>query len=332
MKISNFSKLSEIFDIVYGVNLELYELEQVSGKKGIPFVSRTSQNNGVSAYVMKIDDLKPNPGHTLSVAGGGSVLETFYQSQPYYSGRDLYYLKPKKILSEKEMLIYCSLIYENKYKFSYGRQANKSLKDLKLPHTDEVKKIANIIDYPKPPSNKSKSSKHISLNKKAWKNFYVYEIFNVIRGIGSVNLDISEIKNEDYNLLYLRPSNNYNLVGGYLDKENIKDSIFPKGSLVMGNTGEGSHTYCYIANEEFLPNNNLSVLQFKAGNTNLLHKLFLIPIIEHNRFRYAYGRIPSNTRFLNSKLKLPVDDKNSIDWMFMESYIKTLPGSNFKFD
>ncbi len=332
MMIINFSKLSDIFEIVYGVNLELYELEQVSAKEGIPFVSRTSQNNGVSAYVMKIDDLEPNPGHTLSVAGGGSVLETFYQSKQFYSGRDLYYLKPISSLSEKEMLIYCTLIYENKYKFSYGRQANKSLGDLRLPSIDEVKKIARNIEYPKTPITKSKSSNSVSLKKDEWKSFYVHEIFKVIRGVSSVNLDLSEIKDENYNLLYLRPSNNYNLIGGFLDKKTNKETIFPRGSLVMGNTGEGSHTYCYIASEEFIPNNNLSVLQFKDGNKNIYHKLFLIPIIEHNRYRYAYGRIPSNTRFLNSKLKLPVDSKSSIDWVFMENYIKTLPGSNFKFN
>ena len=36
----------------------------------------------------------------------------------------------------------------------------------------------------------------------------------------------------------------------------------------------------------------------------------------------------SNTIFLNSKLKLPVDIK--FNWVFMEN--KTLPGSNFKFN
>ena len=225
------------------------------------------------------------------------------------------------------MLIYCALIYENKYKFSYGRQANKSLKNLKLPNINEVKKIARTIHYPKPPIIKSKSSNNISLNKEKWKSFYIHEIFNLIRGIGSVNLDLSEVKDENYNLLYLRPSNNYNLVGGFLDKKTNKETIFPRETLVMGNTGEGSHTYCYIVNEEFVPNNNLSVLQFKEGNKSIYHKLFLIPIIEHNRYRYAYGRIPSNSRFLNSRIKLPINTKKEIDWIFMENFIKTLPGT-----
>ena len=128
-------KLSEIFEVIYGVNLELVHIEQCTSttKDAIPFVSRTEKNNGVSAYVYEMIDVEPNPKHTLSVAGGGSVLSTFYQPKPYYSGRDLYVLIPKKELSVVEMLFYTKCISSNKYKYSYGRQANKTMKDLLIP-------------------------------------------------------------------------------------------------------------------------------------------------------------------------------------------------------
>ncbi len=59
---------------------------------GIPFVGRSDRNNGVTARVLPIAGVTPNPSGTLSVAGGGSVLATFLQLEPYYSGRDLFYL------------------------------------------------------------------------------------------------------------------------------------------------------------------------------------------------------------------------------------------------
>jgi len=92
MTINNLVKISDLFDIVYGINLELVNLVQCKStdRNSIPFVSRTENNNGVSAYVERELDIEPNPAHTLSVAGGGSVLSTFYQPLPYYSGRDLY--------------------------------------------------------------------------------------------------------------------------------------------------------------------------------------------------------------------------------------------------
>jgi hypothetical protein len=97
---NSLMRLGDLFHVVYGVNLELVHLTQCrSADDGaIPFVSRTENNNGVSAFVEREFDVEPNPAHTLSVAGGGSVLATFYQPFPYYSGRDLYVLIPKNRL------------------------------------------------------------------------------------------------------------------------------------------------------------------------------------------------------------------------------------------
>lgn len=131
----NLSKVSEIFKVSYGVNLELVNLDQCSplDMDAIYFVSRTENNNGVSAIVKRIVDIDPNPAHTLSVAGGGSVLSTFYQPLPYYSGRDLYVLSPLKPMVVTEMLFYAHCIRMNKYKYNYGRQANKTLKEILIP-------------------------------------------------------------------------------------------------------------------------------------------------------------------------------------------------------
>ena len=132
---NNYSKISELFDVHYGVNLELVNLEQCSMNDidAMPFVSRTEKNNGVSAYVYKHIDITPNPGNTISVAGGGSVLSSFFQPIPYYSGRDLYFLVPKIKMNVIEMLFYAKCIEANKYRFNYGRQANRTLRDLLIP-------------------------------------------------------------------------------------------------------------------------------------------------------------------------------------------------------
>ena len=124
-------ELQSIFEVLYGTNMELNKLTQ--DKSGIHFVSRTSTNNGVSAKVLKTKNKNPIDGYVLSVAGGGSVLETFVQFEPFYSGRDLFYLKPKRAMSIEEMFFYATCIKANKYRYSYGRQANRTLKFIKLP-------------------------------------------------------------------------------------------------------------------------------------------------------------------------------------------------------
>ncbi len=97
-------RITEYFDVFYGANQELVNMEL--DKHGINFVSRTSVNNGVVARVKRIPSVEPNPANTISVAGGGSVMESFLQKEPYYSGRDLFYLKPKIELTDKQLRFY----------------------------------------------------------------------------------------------------------------------------------------------------------------------------------------------------------------------------------
>ena len=132
-------KIGEIFSVRYGVNLELNSM--IIDDHGIPFVSRTVRNNGVSSRVKEVAGLEANPPHTLSVAAGGSVLATFYQSEPYYSGRDLFYLVPKEKMNVMEMLFYAKCIESNKYRYNYGRQANKTLNEITVPKLIDVRRI-----------------------------------------------------------------------------------------------------------------------------------------------------------------------------------------------
>lgn len=125
--------IKDLFHVKYGVNLELNKCTEID--KGINFVSRTSENNGVSTRIAAIEDVIPQKAGLITVAGGGSVLSTFLQNEPFYSGRDLYTLEPKKEIPDEVKLFIITIIERNKYKYNYGRQANKTLPDLvlKLP-------------------------------------------------------------------------------------------------------------------------------------------------------------------------------------------------------
>ena len=142
-------KVNELFNVKYGVNLELLTCETTTADDvdGVNFVARTSNNNGVVATVKKIEGVTPQAAGTLSCAGGGSVLETFVQVKPYYSGRDLYVLTPKNEMSLAEKLYYCMCIKANAYRYSYGRQANKTLSDIELPDIIPANKIMCRGDF-----------------------------------------------------------------------------------------------------------------------------------------------------------------------------------------
>ncbi len=133
--------LSTLFSVTYGVNLELNKMSL--NANGIPFVGRSDRNNGVTARVNFCTGVSPNPSGTLSVAGGGSVLATFLQTEPYYSGRDLFYLTALVPMTDSQKLYYCACIRSNRYRYSYGRQANKTLKDLLIPDLADVPEWVN---------------------------------------------------------------------------------------------------------------------------------------------------------------------------------------------
>ncbi len=133
--------LSTLFGVTYGVNLELNRM--TVNVNGIPFVGRSDRNNGVTARVTPSPGVTPNPAGTLSVAGGGSVLATFLQLEPYYSGRDLFYLTALEPMNDSQKLYYCACIRSNRYRYSYGRQANKTLKELLIPALDDVPQWVN---------------------------------------------------------------------------------------------------------------------------------------------------------------------------------------------
>ncbi|CAB3896173.1 restriction endonuclease [Achromobacter mucicolens] len=147
-------KVSDLFDVQYGTNLELVRLKK--NPRGVNFVSRTAKNNGVTAKVDELADLLPTAGRTLSVAAGGSVLETFVQFEPFYTGRDMYVLKPKVPMTDEELIFYASCVRANQWRYSYGRQANRTLRNLRIPAMSSIptwvygsfRRVANSLAQP----------------------------------------------------------------------------------------------------------------------------------------------------------------------------------------
>lgn len=146
--------IDEIFDVKYGVNLELNNCDETTfeDEDAINFVSRSRENNGVTAFVKKIEGIEPQEAGIITVAGGGSsVLSTFVQKKPFYSGRDLYLLIPRYAMSIYTKQFICTIIMANKYKYSYGRQANKTLSKLiiELPSKDKKPDFEYMESYVK---------------------------------------------------------------------------------------------------------------------------------------------------------------------------------------
>lgn len=305
-------KVSELFEVKYGVNLELNKLTQVS--QGVPFVSRTSKNNGVAAIVKVEQRLVMNPAGTISVAGGGSVMESFLQDKPYYSGRDLYFLVPKKKMTDNILLYYCSCLRANKYRFNYGRQANRTLKDLLLPDIDSIPSYVNSYDLSKFEGlDKPMVVNKVNLNQKNWKWFTYDYLFNIERGKGPRKNELDGIGETPF----VTSS----------DQNNGWTSFTSDDPIHLGNTigvnRNGSVAEAFYQPVPFCSTEDVHVFTPKFIMTKYV-ALFLVTLMKKEKYRYNYGRKWGITRMKASLIKLPVDNSGEPNWALMENFIKSI--------
>lgn len=291
-------KVSDLFVVKYGVNLELNAL--IKDTNGINFVSRTSKNNGVSARVKPVVGIEPLPSGTITVAGGGSVMETFLQLSPYYSGRDLYYLTPKVNMSNEEKLYYCLCLRKNKYRFSYGRQANVTLPELQIPTLDSIPsyvKATSLKDYGKALLQQVDFPTNSSIYEKTSKIVPLHELFEVENGIASSQVIRSRYKESENWVPYIRPSYRQETsIDAYVNKKVIPENkLFSAETLYVSTDGQGSHSFSYVSTFEFVPNSNVSVLMPKR-TMSLQEKLYYAHCITNNRYKFSYGRKPKGDR------------------------------------
>ena len=133
-------RINELFDLEYGHSLELNRLAHSTASDAVNFVSRAARNNGVTARVRPIPRLEPAPAGTITVAlnGQGGAGVAFLQPYPYYCGFHVMVLTPRLAMSEPERLWWALCITANRFRFGFGRQANRSLKDLVLPDPKDI--------------------------------------------------------------------------------------------------------------------------------------------------------------------------------------------------
>ncbi len=309
-------RLGDLFDVRYGVNLELNRLKIVTG--GVSFVSRTAKNNGVSATVSSMSDITPIQAGVLTVAGGGSVLETFLQPEPFYSGRDLYYLVPKVEMTAAQKLYYCACIRANKYRYSYGRQANRTLKDIRIPNMSDIPAWVNeanphMFDGADAPAIPQEPP---MLDVPDWKPFELQHLFELKKGKRLTKANMAE-----GNTPYIGSTDSNNGITARVGQK----AIHAGGTISVAYNGSVAETFYQPV--PFWATDDVNVLYPKFEITPAIG-LFLSTIIRQEKYRFNYGRKWHLDRMNASSINLPVTATSEPDWEFMENYIRSLPYSS----
>ena len=257
------------------------------------------------------------PSNCITVALGGSVLSSFFQQQDFYTSFHIQCLYPKVVLNSQQMLFYCAAIEANKYRYNYGRQANKTLKNIRVPRPCDIP--AQIEQYLPPSKISSQPSiaENMELDTKNWGWFVYNDLFDIV-----ISKDGNLIDALGGETPYISSTQLKNGISQWINTEPTHDA---NTISVARNGSVGSafyHPYSYVASPDDV---RIFTPEFKMNKYNAI---FLITLIEKEKYRYAYGRKFGTKRMKSSKIKLPVNEQEHPDWHFMERYIKSLPASS----
>ncbi|EFJ8048728.1 hypothetical protein AXX77_004587 [Escherichia coli] len=339
-------KVEDLFEVRYGHSLQLNRLTVTSQTSGIAFVSRKMGDNGIAAYVEPIPGVEPAPAGELTCAlSGNGVLSTFIQDKPFYTAFHVACLKPKIDMSRMELLYYCACIKANRYRYSYGRQANRTLKDLLIPALCEVPQWVNEFN----PSiydgaSASASEESIELGDPSeWKPYRYDEIFNIRKGYYNKKpptvenpspfdipfIGASEKNNGITSFVSLDDLQKYSRDGRIYPEEDINRKIFPGGAITVPNNG-ASVGEDFYQKRAFTCTHDVNPLYLKDDKIILNEAigLFLAAVIRAEKYRWSYGRKWRPIRMPNSIIRLPSTEQGEPDWSFMEKFIMTLPYSS----
>lgn len=114
---SNWSTFTyeELFEIKKGKRLTKANIKPGN----TPFIAATEYNNGYREFISQTPNHK---GNTITVNYNGSVGEAFYQPIPFRASDDVNILYPRFKLNVYIGIFLCSIIKQEKFKFSFGRK------------------------------------------------------------------------------------------------------------------------------------------------------------------------------------------------------------------
>lgn len=310
-------RLDALFDLRYGHSLELNALTRVEAPAGVNFVSRAMGNNGVTARVES--SIKPAAAGEMSVAlGGNGVLSTFVQPEPFVCGRDVMILSPKqKNMTLQEKLWWAQCIWANKYRFSYGRQANRTLGSLEVPATVP----SWVLDTPVPTYEglSRPAAMPVELSDPAgptWRAFRLDSLFSIKKG-----RRVTKAQRSAGDVPFVGASERNN---GITDHSNLT-AQHPAGTITVAYNGN-SVGFAFPQPAPYFACDDVNVL-YPLAPMDLWVQLFVCAVIRYERTRYTYGYKWTLARMKATTIRLPSQTSGQPDWEYMRGVMKGLPFS-----
>ena len=315
-------RIRDVFDVK---NSKAYHKESlITNYNGMPYITRTSLNNGLEDTVFSDKLFRTNKENTISL--GAENADFFYHEFEYITGNKMYSIYNKNI--NKPIGLFLVQAFRTSIKdcgFGYGKGLTGTrFKDriVLLPLDSfgdpnwqfmenyikqEQKVIAQkVISYYEQKMLET-AFDLVGLEDVEWNEFNFNDVFRKIqRG--------KRLKKDDHiegNTPYISSTSLNNGLDQFIgNKEKIRKF---KNNITLANSGSvGScfyHEYEYIASDH--------VTSLTLDNADKYTYMFMSTIIKRLEEKYSFNREINDKRIRNEKFILPVDKNGSPHWKYM---------------
>lgn len=356
-------RYDEVFDIKHG----FYNKKPDNNPLGdIPFIGATDSNNGITSYsdletienTTKTGDGNNAPlsekifENCLAVTNNGSVGYAYYQEKPFTCTHDVnpLYLKDRE-LNKYIALFLCTIIEKERFRWAYGRKWRPKRMPssmIKLPaiknnngtYTPNWQYMEDFVKNKIIPIMPQKAKRVwmnnfdksplfdicAKLNVSTWQKFRFGDYFEKpYKAIAYSAQDLIMTNPDDKDSLpYVTRTDKNNGVKGYYRKDDT--FVIESGNAIT--LGDTTATI-YYQEKDFICGDHIVIVRSKSLNKYV--GLFIVTLLNRERYRYNYGRAFLKDMLEDTILKLPAiqnsDGTYTPDWQFMEDYIKSLPYS-----
>ena len=311
-----------------------------------PYFTRTVFNNGIYGYVDYYDDKHLVKGNSIAVGMMG--MQFFYMAHDFYAGQFTKTAFPKFVgfnwrvalwfiawfnKSSKKYLGLLVRDFEKTFletEISVPRNSDGSLAiefmESRIREMEAYLKVSGFENCELSEHEKSSYEK-MKQGQVKFKTFYVADdkknkrhngVFNVKN---SHNILQSSIVAGSGTTPYVTAGEGNNSIYAYISYD--EDQIEEGNAIMIG----GKTMVVTYQAEDFFSNDSHNLVLYAKDDKlkNELIQLFMVASLNKSlKPIYSWGDSISKTKIVKDKLQLPVTDSGSIDYQFMETYIRAV--------
>lgn len=298
----------------------------------IPYVSSTASNNGVDGFIGNNGGVRIFE-NCLTLANSGSVGSSFFHLYKFVASDHVTKLE-RKGLDKYAYLFLIPMVNRLSEKYSFNREINDNRikrEKLLLPVTEDgqidfefMSAFMQKLERDMLTTTLKSFKKRLSVNKTKlggviWSNYTLCEVFKTLEPGKSKGLNHLKIV-PNKGVSYLGATNINN---GQLCLVERNNSMMQKGNCIAFiRNGEGSMGYAVYKAEDFIATSDMTI-----GYNEHLNRYtgtFITTIADRVRGKYNFGYKRNAQRLSKEVLSLPSLPDGSIDWDFMEKYMREI--------